>query len=65
MCKEFVERWNLEFIVLCSSINGVHPKPRKVMQLFRLRQINNGVFVRLNKATVHMLRIAEPFITWG
>ena len=47
------------------SINGVHPKPRKVMQLFRLRQINNGVFVRINKATLHMLRIAEPFIAWG
>jgi len=35
------------------------------MQLLRLRQINNGVFVKLNKATVQMLRIAEPFITWG
>ena len=35
------------------------------MQLFRLRQINNGTFVRLNKATIHMLRIAEPYVTWG
>ncbi len=33
--------------------------------MFRLRQINNGVFVRLNKATINMLRIAEPYITWG
>lgn len=47
------------------SINGVHPKVRKVLKLFRLRQINNGVFVRLNKATVNMLRIAEPYIAWG
>lgn len=48
-----------------SSINKVAPKVRKVLQLFRLRQINNGVFVKLNKATVNMLRIAEPYITWG
>lgn len=47
------------------SINGVPPKPRKVLQLFRLRQINNGVFVKLNKATINMLRIAEPYITYG
>jgi len=53
------------FVIRTRGINGIHPKPRKVMQLFRLRQINNGVFVRLNKATIQMLRLAEPYITWG
>lgn len=48
-----------------SSINKVAPKVKRVLQLFRLRQINNGVFVRLNKATINMLRICEPYITWG
>ena len=33
------------------------PKVKKVLQLFRLRQINNGVFIKLNKATTNMLRI--------
>lgn len=47
------------------SINGIHPRPRKVLQLFRLRQINNGVFVKLNKATLNMLKIAEPYVAWG
>ncbi len=47
------------------SINGIHPTPRKVMQLLRLRQINNGTFVKLNKATLQMLRLADPYITWG
>ncbi|XP_042907167.1 large ribosomal subunit protein uL30 [Parasteatoda tepidariorum] len=47
------------------GINGVSPKPRKVLQLLRLRQINNAMFVKLNKATINMLHIAEPFITWG
>lgn len=50
---------------LTFSINKVAPKVRKVLQLFRLRQINNGVFIKLNKATINMLRIAEPYITWG
>lgn len=51
--------------VIFSSINGVSPKVRKVLQLLRLRQIFNGVFVKLNKASINMLRIAEPYIAWG
>lgn len=51
--------------VFIFSINKVSPKVRKVLQLFRLLQINNGVFVKLNKATINMLRICEPYITWG
>ena len=48
-----------------NSVNGVHPKVRKTLKLLRLRQINNSAFVRLNKATINMLRIAEPYIAWG
>ncbi|RNA15641.1 60S ribosomal L7-like [Brachionus plicatilis] len=56
---------SLAFVVRIRGINGVHPRVRKVLKLFRLRQINNGTFVRLNKATINMLRIAEPYIAWG
>ena len=31
----------------------------------RLRQINNGVFIRINKATHNMLKLVEPYIAWG
>ncbi|XP_055328981.1 60S ribosomal protein L7-like [Paramacrobiotus metropolitanus] len=55
----------LAFVVRIKGINGISPKPRKVLQLFRLRQINSGVFVKLNKATLSMLRLADPYITWG
>lgn len=55
----------LAFVIRIRGINKVAPKVRKVLQLFRLRQINNGVFIKLNKATINMLRIAEPYITWG
>ena len=47
----------LAFVMRIRGINQVSPKVRKVLQLFRLRQINNGVFIKLNKATVNMLRI--------
>ncbi|XP_029640699.1 60S ribosomal protein L7 isoform X2 [Octopus sinensis] len=55
----------LAFVIRIRGINGVHPRPRKVMQLFRLRQINNGIFVKVNKATLQMIKICEPYITWG
>ncbi|XP_052899365.1 60S ribosomal protein L7 [Anopheles moucheti] len=53
------------FVIRIRGINKVAPKVRKVLQLFRLRQINNGTFIKLNKATKNMLRIAEPYITYG
>ena len=31
----------------------------------RLRQINNGVFIRINRATHNMLKLVEPYIAWG
>ena len=55
----------VRYTIFHSSIRGVHPRVKQVLRLFRLRQINNGVFVKLNKATVQMLRIAEPYIAWG
>jgi large subunit ribosomal protein L7e len=47
------------------SINKLDPKNKKILQLLRLRQLHNGVFVRLNKATINMLRSIEPYITYG
>eukprot|EP01028_Stygiella_incarcerata_P009782 TRINITY_DN47227_c0_g1_i2.p1 TRINITY_DN47227_c0_g1~~TRINITY_DN47227_c0_g1_i2.p1 ORF type:complete len:154 (-),score=3.73 TRINITY_DN47227_c0_g1_i2:36-497(-) len=55
----------LAFDIRIRGINGVSPKVRKVLQLLRLRQIFNGTFVKLNKASINMLRIVEPYITWG
>jgi len=55
----------LALVIRIRGVNGISPKPRKVLQLLRLRQINNATFVKINKATLNMLRIAEPFIAWG
>merc|ERR1712227_355937 len=53
----------LGFVMRIRGINQVSPKVKKALQL--LRQINNGVFIRLNKATLNMLRLVEPYIAWG
>merc|ERR1711962_1963104 len=53
------------FVIRIRGVNQVAPKVKKALQLFCLRQINNGVFVKLNKATLNMLRLVEPHITWG
>ena len=47
------------------GISNIPPKPRKIMQLLRLRQINNGVFVKLTAATQQMLQLISPYVTWG
>eukprot|EP01035_Chromulina_nebulosa_P019069 gene19069-24891_t len=53
------------FVIRIRGINGVSPKVKKILQLFRLRQIHNGVFVKVNSATIKMLRLVEPYIAYG
>jgi len=35
------------FVMRIRGINGVSPKVKKILQLLRLRQIQNGVFVKV------------------
>jgi len=53
------------FIFRIRGIIGVPPKPKKILQLLRLRQIHNGTFIRLNGASINMLRLVEPYISYG
>ena len=55
----------LAFVIRIRGINGVSPRVRKILQLLRLRQIHNGVFVRLNHATLQMIRLVEPYVAYG
>jgi large subunit ribosomal protein L7e len=55
----------LALVIRIRGIMGVSPKVKKVLQLLRLRQINNAVFVRLNKATLQMLQLVCPYVAWG
>ncbi|KAM3568019.1 hypothetical protein VYU27_009849, partial [Nannochloropsis oceanica] len=38
---------------------------KKILQLLRLRQIHNGVFIKLNGSTINLLRWVEPYIAYG
>ncbi|PNX96787.1 60S ribosomal protein l7-4-like [Trifolium pratense] len=55
----------LLFIIRIRGINAMDPKTRKILQLFRLRQVFNGVFLKVNKATMNMLHRVEPYVTYG
>mmetsp|Transcript_495 Transcript_495/g.1258 ORF Transcript_495/g.1258 Transcript_495/m.1258 type:complete len:244 (-) Transcript_495:642-1373(-) len=55
----------LLFVVRIRGINAMHPKIKKILQLLRLRQIHNGVFLKANKATINMLRKVEPYVAYG
>jgi len=55
--------------VLCMvrirGINNLAPQVRKILQLFRLRQLHNATFIRVNRATLNMVKKIEPFVTFG
>jgi len=53
------------FVIRIRGIMRTHPKTTKILQLLRLRQLHNGVFVRMNKAMLVMLRLVEPYIAYG
>lgn len=47
------------------GINKIAPKPRKVLQLLRLNQINTATFVKVTKATTELLKLVEPYVAYG
>jgi len=55
----------LALVIRIRGLNKIHPKTKKILQLLRLRQINNAVFVRITKATLGLLKRVEPYIAWG
>eukprot|EP00927_Polykrikos_kofoidii_P008482 TRINITY_DN1351_c0_g1_i8.p1 TRINITY_DN1351_c0_g1~~TRINITY_DN1351_c0_g1_i8.p1 ORF type:complete len:278 (+),score=51.99 TRINITY_DN1351_c0_g1_i8:72-836(+) len=55
----------LLFVVRIRGILKLAPKPRKVLQLLRLKQINNGVFLKVNKPILNMLKLVQPYVAYG
>jgi len=52
-------------VVRIRGINRMSPKVRKVLRLLRLRQIHNAVLIKVNKATIGMLKLVEPYVAYG
>ena len=55
----------LFLVIRTKGLNRIEPKVKKILQLFRLRQIHNAVFIRNTTATMNMLRVIEPWVTHG
>lgn len=53
------------FVIRIRGINKLDPRSVRILRLLRLRQLHNGAFIRINKATVNLLRRVEPYITYG
>ncbi|XP_030744569.1 60S ribosomal protein L7-like [Echinops telfairi] len=53
---------SLASVLRVRGVSGVIPKVRKVLQLLRLRQIVTGTRVKLNKTSMNMLGIVEPYV---
>jgi len=52
-------------VVRVRGIMRVAPKTKKILQLLRLRQLNNATFMKVNFATMTMLQYIEPYVTYG
>jgi large subunit ribosomal protein L7e len=55
----------LLFVMRITGINKLAPKPRKILQLLRLRQLHNGVFLKVSKPMMNMLKYIQPYVTYG
>ncbi|ESO10519.1 hypothetical protein HELRODRAFT_116952 [Helobdella robusta] len=55
----------LIFVVRIKTPLDLHLRARKVLNLLRLITPNTGVFLKLNTTTLKLLRLIEPYITWG
>uniref|UniRef100_A0A8C5LJE2 Ribosomal protein L7-like 1 n=2 Tax=Jaculus jaculus TaxID=51337 RepID=A0A8C5LJE2_JACJA len=62
---EVPDKHSLAFVVRIERIDGVSMLVQKTIARLRLKKLFSGVFVRVTPQTVKMLRIVEPYVTWG
>lgn len=55
----------LMFVMRLRGLNDMHPKTKKILQLMRLLQINNGVFMKVQKTATNALTKVEPYVMYG
>jgi len=62
-----VFRWMLCSLVVYVKhrVSSMTPRTARALKLLRLARLYSGCFLKLNMTTLHLLRVAEPYITWG
>jgi len=61
----FREPDKLVFVVRTHGMKGMDRRTKKILNLLRLRQQYNGVFMKLNNTTYKMLRLVDSYVTYG
>lgn len=57
---------SIKSLLLCPvRIKGISPKVMKVIQMMRLRKIFSGTFIKINKTSMEMMKMVEPYVAWG
>ncbi|KAM5263897.1 ribosomal protein uL30-like [Ctenodactylus gundi] len=62
---EAPDNHSLAFVVRLQSISGVSSLVQKTIARLRLKKLFSGVFVKVTPQTLKMLRMVEPYVTWG
>uniref|UniRef100_A0A8C8Z9W6 Large ribosomal subunit protein uL30-like ferredoxin-like fold domain-containing protein n=1 Tax=Prolemur simus TaxID=1328070 RepID=A0A8C8Z9W6_PROSS len=62
---ELPDKHSLAFVVCIQRINGVSSLVQKTIARLRLKKIFSGVFVRVTPQSLKLLRMVEPYVTWG
>jgi len=53
------------FAIRIKGINGIPPKAKKILELLRLKKLNNGIFLKLNPSSLQILKKIEPYVAYG
>uniref|UniRef100_A0A2K6DVI8 Ribosomal protein L30 ferredoxin-like fold domain-containing protein n=1 Tax=Macaca nemestrina TaxID=9545 RepID=A0A2K6DVI8_MACNE len=59
------DKHSLAFVVRIERIDGVSLLVQRTIAKLHLKKIFSGVFVKVTPQNLKMLRIVEPYVTWG
>eukprot|EP00117_Sycon_ciliatum_P025235 scpid53741/ scgid20987/ 60S ribosomal protein L7 len=59
------EGQKLAFVIRIRGASGMEQSVRKVLQHLRLHKSYTGCFIKLSKQSLELLRVVEPYVTWG
>lgn len=62
---EVPDKHSLAFVVRLRRINGVSSLVERTIARLRLKKLFSGVFVQVTPQNLKLLRIVEPYVTWG
>lgn len=53
------------FVVRLRGVSKIHPKVQQVFDILHLKNVNHGSFQFNNRTTKALLKVVEPYVTWG